>query len=250
MGRHHPLGQAATTREQGPPRRVPPASGAAGGRRVAGTGWEGARVTAAYYQRDNIALYHGQFQDVMASLPEASVEAVIADPPYPKEYLPLWGPLAEHSARVLVRGGSLLSIVPHYALPSILATVGVNLKYRWTLCMRQSSGAHPRMAMGIEICWKPIVWWVKDAWPSGRGFKADAFDSVDPGRDKIHRWQQSLEWARYCLRFVPDGGLVVDPLMGSGTLPLVCLEQGRPCIGIDSDEASCQIAAQRLETAS
>lgn len=201
------------------------------------------------YYRDeahDVTLYHGRFEDVMAELPEGSAEAVVADPPYPKEYLPLWGPLAEHSARVLVRGGSLLSIVPHYALPSILATVGPHLKYRWTLCMRQSTGAHPRMAMGIEVCWKPIVWWVKDAWPSGRGFKADAFDSTDLGRDKLHKWQQSIEWARYCLRFVPPGGLVVDPMAGSGTTLVAAIEAGHPAIGVESDEEACDAAVKRL----
>lgn len=202
-----------------------------------------------YYQRGNITLYHGQFQDVMAGLPEGSVEAVIADPPYPKEYLPLWAPLAGHSARVLTRGGSLLSIVPHYALPTILTTVGVHLKYRWTLCMwQQEEGNHPRMAMGIEVCWKPVVWWVKLAWPIGRGFRKDGFKSHIPvQREKLHKWEQTLSWAEACLKFVPESGLVLDPMVGAGTLLIAAFRSGHPAIGIEADEATVEIAAKRLE---
>lgn len=211
------------------------------------------------YYRDethDVTLYHGRFEDVMAGLPEASAEAVITDPPYPKEYLPLWGPLAEHSARVLVRGGSLLSIVPHYALPSILVTVGGHLKYRWLICMSQIANAHPRMAMGVEVGWKPVGWWVKGAWPKGRGFRKDWFRSEGgnfselPGKGheiKLHKWQQSMAWAEACLRFVPAGGLVIDPMAGSGTLLVAALNAGYPVIGIEADEASCETIASRLD---
>jgi DNA modification methylase len=205
-----------------------------------------------YYSQDGITIYHGDFRDVMASLPEASVEAVITDPPYPKEYLPLWEPLAEQSVRLLVRGGSLLSIVPHYALPEILAEVGQHLKYRWTICMQQTDGAHPRMAMGIQVAWKPVCWWVKDAWPVGRGFRMDWFrnDGTVSGysgrANKLHKWQQSLSWANACLKFVPAGRPVLDPMLGSGTLLVAARNLGYPAIGIESDEAACEIAATRL----
>lgn len=204
-----------------------------------------------YFQADGVTIYHGDFREVMAELPEASIEAVITDPPYPKAYLPLWEPLAEQSARVLVRGGSLLSIVPHYALPIILATVGQHLKYRWVICMSQvAGGSHARMAMGIQVAWKPVVWWVKDAWPSGRGFRIDWFKSVaaeqSKPRDKAHKWQQGLSWANACLKFVPAGKTVLDPMLGSGTLLVAARAAGYPAIGIESDEAACEIAANRL----
>lgn len=208
-----------------------------------------------YYEQGDIRIYHGDFRDVMAALEPASIEAVIADPPYPKAYLPLWEPMAEQSARVLVRGGSLLSIVPHYALPEILATAGRHLKYRWTICMDQNGGPHPRMAMGIEVAWKSVVWWVKDAWPSGRGFKIDWFRSAGvpfselPGYGKtlkLHKWQQSMGWADAMLRFVPDKRPVLDPMLGSGTLLVAAYHTGHPAIGIESDEAACEIAATRL----
>jgi len=43
------------------------------------------------------------------------------------------------------------------------------------------------------------------------------------------------------------GDWIVDPYMGSGTTLEACLLNGRNCIGIDSDEASCETAARRLD---
>src|SRR5688572_23025361 len=95
-----------------------------------------------YYEKDRIKIFLGDFQEILSVFPESTFDAVITDPPYPKGYLPLWRPLAFQSTRVLKRGGSLLSIVPHYALPEILQTVGQHLKYRWTLCMELEGGPH------------------------------------------------------------------------------------------------------------
>jgi DNA modification methylase len=57
-------------------------------------------MIAPYYEQDGCTIYHGDFAEIMADLPSDSIEAVITDPPYPKEYLPLWEPLAEQSARL------------------------------------------------------------------------------------------------------------------------------------------------------
>lgn len=201
----------------------------------------------AYYSDGGVTIYHCDFRE--APIAAESVAAIITDPPYPREYLPLWAPLGVWSAQVLVDGGSLLSIVPHYALPEVLEAIAPALKYRWVCAMWQWQGSHQRMAMGIEVTWKPIVWWVKRAWPSGRGYRTDGFHNIIPTaerRVKLHEWEQSLCWARYCLKFVPPGGLVVDPFLGSGTLLDAARQLGYRAIGMDSDERACAIAARRL----
>ncbi len=203
-----------------------------------------------YFQSAGTTLYHADFQTILPELAPGSIGAVITDPPYPKAYLPLWRPLAALSSTILAPGGSLLSIVPHYAAPQILATVSEFLKWRWMLSMIQSAGAHPRMAMGIEVGWKPIGWWVKGSWPNGRGFRKDWFKNqiaYADRREKLHKWEQSLGWAEYCLKFVPDGELVVDPMAGAGTLLQAAQTAGHPAIGIDNDEQACETTAKRLE---
>lgn len=201
-----------------------------------------------YYDEGGVTIYHCDFRE--APIDPESVAAVITDPPYPREYLPLWAPLGVWSERVLEDGGSLLSIVPHYALPEVLEAIGPSLKYRWVCAMWQHEGAHPRMAaIGIQVCWKPVVWWLKGTRPWG-GCIPDGFENRyrAPTRDqpKQHRWAQALCWARYCLKFVPPGGLVVDPFLGSGTLLDAARQLGYRAIGMDSDERACAIAAGRL----
>jgi DNA modification methylase len=188
----------------------------------------------------------GDCLEVLRSLDDASVDAVITDPPYPREYLPLYGAMAAELPRVLKPGGSLLAIVPHFSLPDVLSDVGRHLKYRWTISMWQASGAHPRMAMGIEVMWKPVVWWVNGSWPRGRGFVRDGFENAQPAKQH-HTWEQSLAWAEYCLRFVPAGGTVLDPFMGGGTSGVAALHGGYPYIGIERDELSFHVAKQRIE---
>jgi hypothetical protein len=66
---------------------------------------------------DTIRLHTGDFREVLATLPPESVDAIITDPPYLLEYIPLFEPLAEHAARVLKPHGVLVVMVAHLHLP-------------------------------------------------------------------------------------------------------------------------------------
>jgi site-specific DNA-methyltransferase (adenine-specific) len=197
------------------------------------------------YRSDRATLIQGDCLEVLRSLPDSSVDSVITDPPFLTQNLHLYGDIASMLPRVLKTGGSLLSLVPHFAFPRVLADVGQYLKYRWTMCMWQGGGSHARMAMGIEVLWHPLVWWVNKSWPKGRGFVRDAFES--PGRSKeLHQWQKPLEWAAFCMKCVPLGGTVLDPFMGSGTVGVAAVQTDRYFLGVDIDPVCCTIARERL----
>ena len=195
-----------------------------------------------------VTLYHGDCLDILPTLPAESVDAVITDPPYARKYQSLYGLIAEQSSRILTHGGSLMVILPHYAIPEIVSIIGQYLKWRWLDCMWQEQGNHPRMAMGIEVIWKPIGWWVKGTWPQGRGFVRDGFTNRQPEQE-LHEWEQSIDWALHCLKKVPKAGTVIDPLMGSGTTGVACVQTGRDFIGIEIDEGYFNIAKQRISDA-
>lgn len=204
------------------------------------------------------ALWEGDGPRLVGALPPGSVDACITDPPYAKGAVPLYGAVAEGLQQTLKPGGSYLAIVPHWALPVVLADVAGRaplLRYRWTFAMWQGAGPHARLGMGIEVSWKPVVWWVKGPWPRGRGFVRDGFESVPPsGKERLHRWQQGLAWAAHCLRVVPDGGVVLDPLCGTGTVGVACAKagpaRGLRFMGVDVDPAMVELACRRLEEAS
>src|SRR5690606_27304379 len=69
-----------------------------------------------YYSDDSVTLYHGDCLDVMASMPDASADAVVTDPPYGlgfmgKEWddLPPGLDFAREAYRVLKPGGHMLA---------------------------------------------------------------------------------------------------------------------------------------------
>jgi DNA modification methylase len=191
-------------------------------------------------------IYCGDCFEIMKSLPDESVEAIITDLPYPKEYIPLYEKLAKEAKRILVPSGSLLVILPHYAIPQLTEEISRHLKWRWMISMWQGKGKHARMAMGVVVKWKPIGWWVKGSWAKGRGFVMDGFESTVIPEKKQHKWEQGIDWARHCLKFVPKGKLVLDPFCGTGTLLVEAKRQNYPYIGIDIEKEYCEIAEKRL----
>ena len=192
-------------------------------------------------------------KDGLKILPDDSIDLVFTDPPYLKKTLYCYDYLADLCPRVMKRGASLLTIVGHYALSIVMPKFEGKLKYRWILCMNQFEGSHSRMAMGIEVMWKPILWFVKDAYPQGRGFLRDGI--VIEGRagqtKKLHKWEQDLDWCLYYIeKLCPIGGIVCDPFMGSGTVALACKKLERHFIGFDTDPEACKTANDRVEEVS
>ena len=64
-----------------------------------------------------------------------------------------------------------------------------------------------------------------------------------------HATVKPLTLMEYLCKLVkmPEYNLILDPFVGSGTTLLACIRLGIPCIGIDSDEKACEIAAKRCE---
>lgn len=192
----------------------------------------------------------GDCLELMKDIEDNSVDLVLTDPPYLKDYLYTYDYLANQCPRLMKIGASLLTIAPHYALKIIMDKFQDKLKYRWILCMNQFEGSHPRMAMGIEVMWKPILWYVKNSYPQGRGYVRDGFviDGNEGVDKKYHKWQQDLSWAMYCIKkFSNENDLILDPFLGSGTTAVACIKTNRHYIGIELDEAYCKIAQQRVD---
>lgn len=66
---------------------------------------------------------------------------------------------------------------------------------------------------------------------------------------KLHPAQKPLALMRWCLSFLPEGVLVVDPYMGSGTTGVACLQTGHPFIGVETDSDHFEVARERLLSA-
>lgn len=65
----------------------------------------------------------------------------------------------------------------------------------------------------------------------------------------FHPTQKPVEIMEWCLTFIPEGKVVVDPFMGSGSTGVACIKMGRPFIGIDVDPKYFDITCSRLTKA-
>ena len=204
-----------------------------------------------FFETENGILYNGDCLDVMKEMPKESIDLILTDPPYLKKYLYTYEYLAIYGGALLKRGGSLITIVGHYAIPNIIKLFDGKLKYRWTFCMNQEKGSHPRMAMGIEVMWKPILWYVKESYPNGRGFIKDMLkiDAEDGINKKFHKWQQSQQWADFFISKLTfsQNDIVLDPFIGSGTTAIACEKLNRKWIGIEINRDYCEIVKERIK---
>ena len=190
----------------------------------------------------------GDCLDVLRTLEAGSVDAVITDPPYPREYEHLYGAVAKEARRVLRVGGSFLTLCGHYQLPRVLADIGEHLRYRWIVKL-DHPGSHARMAMGVMVTWKPMLWFVNEKLSPRRNI-VDGCASQKRSKDTGHPWQQDLDYALWGIEALTDpSNTILDPFMGSGTTGVACVQTGRNFIGIEIDSGYAEIARQRIEKA-
>jgi len=147
---------------------------------------EGRRMNHPYYQDDQVTLYHGDALDVLAELPDASVDAVVCDPPYGLEFMGKdWDAPWQESdvnADAGFHGGGISAT---RKLPSFTGTTNPKcLRCRGTRRGRRDGTAK----VAVCLC--------RDGgqFPNIRAVEMRAFQ----------QWCQ--EWASECLRVLKPGG--------------------------------------------
>jgi site-specific DNA-methyltransferase (adenine-specific) len=110
---------------------------------------------------------------------------------------------------------------------------------RFFYCAKASKGERNKGCEDLE----------EDYQYRGNGFSDSISDAKSP-RGNNHPTVKPLSLMEYLCKLVkmPEYNLILDPFVGSGTTLLACIRLGIPCIGIDSDEKSCEIATKRCES--
>lgn len=195
----------------------------------------------------SVEIVTADFREYLLSVPDDSVGLIFTDPPYDRESIPLYGDLAEHAARILKPGGSLIAYAGHYALPEIFELMTPHLRY-WWVCATQHTGGNARLTgKNIYVGWKPLVWFVKQKRGSDE-FISDFVRSEFEGKD-LHDWQQGGTEAEYYIQHLTEPGeTVLDPFAGSGTTLLAALALGRKAIGVEIDAERANVARGRLSS--
>lgn len=192
----------------------------------------------------------GPFHQVLEDIPDQSVDAIVTDPPYTADGVPLYSQLSEFAARVLKPGRLCVAYTGKLDLPDTVARLGEHLTYVWTGAVFQPGRHSILRSRMIRGRWRPVLMfsagsyqprrWIQDAVVSdGRGDK-----TTDD-----HHWQQTAgPFVRFVEQITNPGELVVDPFTGSGTTGLACLSTGRRFLGADIDPGAVSLAVDRLRT--
>jgi len=200
-----------------------------------------------------IAIRHGDFREVLGDL-RGQVDAMITDPPYLSEYIPLYGELAKLAAELLRPHGVLVVMTPHLHLLEVVNLMTPHLRYRWVCVYHMGDTKANVSAAKIATSWKPLLVFTRYDAENLRFVCSDYFsaahNTADGVQKELHHWQQSLDgFIQIVERFTEPGELVVDPFLGSGTTAVACLRLGRQFVGCDTDAGAVAIARQRVQHA-
>lgn len=189
-----------------------------------------------------IRLEHIDFRK--AQIEPGTVDAIITDPPYPAEYLPLWSDLSELAALWLKLDGVLISYTGQYHLPEVVRRLGEHLRYRWCGSIVMPGAGFRAHAAAIKNQSKPLLFFEKHG--AKREWLADTYTSEGVEKDG-HEWQQSLAVVEQIMAEATNpGDLVVDPFLGAGTTAAAAKNLGRRFIGFDVDPLAVQTASERV----
>jgi site-specific DNA-methyltransferase (adenine-specific) len=188
---------------------------------------------------------HCSMCDLLDSL--SGVDAIVTDPPYPQEFLPLYGDLARLAAKALKPDGILAVMCGETWLPEIMALMSPHIPYRWTMAYLTPGGQAVQVwPRKVNTFWKPILLfggspeWIGDVVQS----------SVNDNDKRFHEWGQSQSGMMDLLdRLTRVGDLVCDPFLGAGTTGVAAVAMSRRFIGCDINRDHVKTASDRIRLA-
>jgi hypothetical protein len=201
-------------------------------------------VVVASLRPEDLAVRCCSMQELLSRMDERSLDAIITDAPYPREFLSLYGDLARLAKPVLKPEGVLAVMVGQSYLPEILALMTQHIEYRWTLAYLTPGGQAVQLwQRKVNTFWKPVLVFGGAGRWTGDVVKSDANDNDK----RFHNWGQSESgMARLVERLTEPGDLVCDPFAGGGTTGVVCAALGRRFVGCDIEEKSVSLANARI----
>ncbi len=194
---------------------------------------------------DDYQIIHSDLID--ADISDDSIDCIITDPPYPKEFISEYSKLSQFASRVLKPGGSCLAMAGQSHLPDVIKSLESHLAYHWTLAYLTPGGQSPQIwPRKVNTFWKPVLWFVKGEY-AGEWVGDVAKSNVNDNDKRFHDWGQSESgMADLVERFTKPGDLILDPFVGGGTTAIAALSRNRRFIGIDRDEEQVKITLGRI----
>jgi len=169
---------------------------------------------------------------------------IITDPPYPKEYLPLYETLSIRANEWLKPTGLMLVMCGQSYLDEILALMTKHIAYYWMAAYLTPGQPTPLRTRQVNCSWKPILIF------GNRDYKGKIFGDVfssDRGEKEFHEWQQSVSGMEAIIKqFCLPGQSILDPFCGTGTTGIAALKYNCTFVGIELDPQTAEVAKGRL----
>jgi len=198
------------------------------------------------YKLDEI--YTGDARELSKSIPDGCIDLIFTDPPYLKEYLPLYDWLGEEAHRILKPGGFLLAYAGTYWKAEVIRRLSQHMDYYFDFILLNAGNS-------------PIMWQRKiiSRHKSILAYRRPEDDKAHPrtnvisfwvgsGQDKrFHTWGQDESSARYYIDcFSKAGNIVFEPFAGGGTTPYVCKIINRRSVSFEWKAKQADIARARV----
>lgn len=222
-----------------------------------------------YYQDDSVTLYHGDALEVLPSLTAGTIHLCVTDPPYVIGAVSA-GTLASKSGGWADMMNSALWFCEWYRMVDRLLK---HTAAMWTFCNWRTL---PIVMNAANRCDLPItslmVWdkqWIGPGGTQGLrpsyelcallakpGFRIPDRGINDIWQHKVGSYKPNGHPAEKPIGLVqrilttsasPNGALVLDPFVGSGTTLLAARAVGLRAIGIEAEEKWCELTAKRLD---
>jgi len=191
----------------------------------------------------DVKLYLGDCLEVMKSIPDKSVDAVITDPPYPN-----------NSGIMTDMVGDAVS-----AFTRIDAVCKGSVLWFWNILYPQSFVRNPN---SIHV-WHKTNGWQAGKWEAIYEYRKDDKKTcgyvlsypnvnIDGTRFQLgkHPTPKPVKlMIDLILKHTREGDTILDPFMGSGTTGVACVQTGRNFIGIEIDPTYFAIAERRIAEA-
>lgn len=225
------------------------------------------RVVKPYYDDGSATIYHGDCREVIPSLDAGAAELLLTDPPYGMAFGGFRGVDANVSADGARQGIRLVRQTLHELRDVMSAEAHYLVFCHWESWPDFYDACSPFFAIKNALIWhkdrggmgdtdmeyardyEVILYGVRGR-RAIEGKRAGAVISgFPPVRSQLreHPTQKPIELLVYLIqKHAPDGGLVLDPFMGSGSTLRAAKDLGRRAIGIEIDERYCEVAAKRL----
>jgi site-specific DNA-methyltransferase (adenine-specific) len=196
-----------------------------------------------YYQDEAVTIYHGDCRELLPMMPK--VDLVLTDPPYGvgfkyeshddtnegyDDWCKEWFEALKKTKPQTIAVSCGLSNITKWEKPT------------WVLAWHKPASMG-RCVVGFNN-WEPVLIYGKPKKQIVDVFKA----VIKPDKSlEGHPCPKPLGWGLWLVEnLAPQGGIILDPFMGSGTTLRAAKDLGRKAIGIEIEEKYCEIAAKRM----